>query len=240
MSRWQVQIEGAPSGTDALRFWFPDGNIYAAELEGKSFLVGPGLECLVEASEVYATAKQVLEEFCAAIHLIEPLIDKPRVGVVFEALEDGSKTGYAFVSGTATFGLRARANLSVEGLVLEAPRTTQAQKILEVMRTDRRVKVAASVLAMPGATWPHLYRCLEEVEYILGKKASNAGLCSDNERERFTRTANSAEVAGDAARHRLAKFDPPEQPMTLAQAQIFLRNTLLQAIALIPTSSSTA
>jgi len=53
-----------------------------------------------------------------------------------------------------------------------------------------------------------------------------AGLSPKGERDRFRRTANTAEVGGVTARHALDKFEPPTNPMTLDEGYKFIRQIL--------------
>lgn len=68
---------------------------------------------------------------------------------------------------------------------------------------------------------------LEEIEQHLAKRVDPAGLCPANQRERFTRTANTAEVSGSDARHATGKFVAPDNPMNLPEATEFVRQILL-------------
>jgi hypothetical protein len=71
---------------------------------------------------------------------------------------------------------------------------------------------------------------MEEIEQPLGKHVDAAGLCAANERERFTRTANTAEVSGPDARHATGKFAVPNNPMSLPEATEFVRQMLLSVL----------
>jgi hypothetical protein len=108
----------------------------------------------------------------------------------------------------------------------EAPKNTQAQQLLRAIERNPRLKAALALWAEPNASWPQLYRAMEEIEAELGERLDGAGLCSRNERERLTRTANSAEVVGTDARHALGGSEPPSNPMTLAQARSLIRRAL--------------
>ena len=79
-------------------------------------------------------------------------------------------------------------------------------------------------------SWGRLHRVLEEIERHLGKRINQADFCTTNERERFTRSANCSEVAGIDARHASGKYDPPPQPMTLQEAEAFIRQILDKAL----------
>jgi len=71
---------------------------------------------------------------------------------------------------------------------------------------------------------------MEEIEQHLGKHVDVAGLCSAKQRERFARTANTAEVAGPDARHAAGKFAAPNDPMSLPEATEFIGQLLLSVL----------
>jgi hypothetical protein len=89
--------------------------------------------------------------------------------------------------------------------------------------------------AFPDPAWWLLYRVVEDIETHLnerrlGTSVSKAGYCSDNERERFRRSANSAEASGLGARHAAGKWEPPKNPMPLEEAKTFVKALLEQAL----------
>ena len=226
MARWLVEINGDAFDVDEFPFWFPAGDAHAVAENGKVFMLGGALDALAEASDVHGAAVQLVDEYFAIISLLQPGLRKPSVGVVFLEDDDGTRNGFAFLSGVAAGRSKAHATLTDAGEQERATRPTQAQELLAASRSDRRLQVAVSLIAIPGATWPHLYRCLEELENYLGMQVSAADLCSSNQRERFTRTANSAEVSGRDSRHRLGKFHPPTDPMSISEARAFVSQAL--------------
>jgi hypothetical protein len=86
---------------------------------------------------------------------------------------------------------------------------------------------ALSMWTDPMRSWPRLYCVLEEIEQHLGKHVDATGLCPTNQRERFRRTANAAEVSGPDARHATGRFIAPDNPMSLQEATEFVRQMLL-------------
>jgi hypothetical protein len=232
MARWLVQIDGDLFDTEELPYWFPSGDIFAVVDESKVFLVGAGLDKLDDASLVHSAAIRAIEDFYAVIYLIEPGIKKPLVGTIFREEDTGARHGFAFLSSNISARSKARATLTTSGNSRpEESCPTQAQTLLAASQLNRHLQVALSLLAIPNARWPHYYRCLEEVESYIGAKASDAGLCSSSERARFTRTANTPEASGTDARHGLGKFAPPQNPMSPAEANSFVRQILLNALA---------
>jgi hypothetical protein len=234
MARWLVQIDGDRFDIEELPFWFPSGEIYAIEENSTVFLVGSRLEQVTDASKVQQVAAKAIEDFYSVIYLIEPGIRRPSVGTVFREHDDGTRHGYAVLSAVVSGRSKARASVTTAGNAEpEENRLTQAQELLAASQHSRHLQVALSLISIPNATWPHYYRCLEEVESSLGAKVSEKGFCSAGERSRFTRTANTPEASGADARHGLGKFDPPKNPMAPAEGLSFVRQMLQKALALI-------
>ena len=234
MARWLVQIDGDRFDIEELPFWFPSGEVYAIEESSSVFLVGSRFGQLADASKVQEAAAKAVEDFYSVIYLIDSGIHRPSVGTVFREHDDGTRHGYAFLSATISARSKARASLTSAGNAKsEENRLTQAQELLAASQHSRHLQVALSLISIPNATWPHFYRCLEEIESSLGAKVSETGLCSAGDRSRFTRTANTPEASGADARHGLGKFDPPQNPMSPAEGLSFVRQMLQKALALV-------
>jgi hypothetical protein len=97
------------------------------------------------------------------------------------------------------------------------------------------LRTAVVLWASPGHAWWLLYRIVEEIEAHLrerglGTTIENAGYCSDNQRERFKRSANSAEASGLDARHAAGQSDPPKNPMGHEDAKAFVKEMLEKAL----------
>lgn len=233
MARWLVQIDGDRFDTEEFPFWFPSGEIYAIQENSSIFLVGSQFEQHTDTSKVYELAAKAIEDFYSVVYLIDSGIRRPSVGTVFREHDDGTRHGYAFLSAVISGRSKARASLaSADNSEYEGNRQTQAQKLLAASQDSRHLQVALSILSIPNATWPHFYRCLEEIESYFGMHVSEKGLCSASERSRFTRTANTPEASGYDARHRLGKFEPPQNPMSPAEGLCFVRQMLQKALSL--------
>jgi hypothetical protein len=242
MARWLVQLEGEKIDLEEYPHWFPDGEIFAIAEADKVFLTGTAFVALSESSKVHEAATEAVDEFSAVITLLWPSLQRPVVGCVYYEDDDGNRRGAHFLSvGCATIRSKVRATMSAigpDGEVVPTPRLTQAQELLAASRLDRRLRVALTLWADPTRTWGRLYRVLEEVEGHLGQPVNKARLCSTGQRDRFTRSANTAEVAGKDARHAGGKFDPPTNPMTLKEAVAFVGELLHAALRRSPAPQS--
>lgn len=231
MARWLVQLEGDRLDLEEFPRWFPDGDIYATEENGSVYLVGPAFDRPSAANQVYEKALQAVDEFSAVITLLWPSLQRPKVGRVVRENNDATRQASVFLSSSVTARSKARATLTVDGITEDRRRPTEAQRLLSGSRMDRHARVAVSLWGDPLRTWPRLYRVLEEIERYLGQQVDKAGLCSNKQRRRFTRTANAAEVAGKDARHALGKSEPPKHPMDIKEATAFIGRLLRATLA---------
>lgn len=226
MARWLVQLSGDPFDLEEYPRCFPDGDVFAIEENGNFFLVGGAFEVFSSAEAVLSEAVRVLDRFSAVISLLWPSLRKATATAVLRETEEGKRSAFAFPAGVSARSKVGAVAVSV-GAPPEPPQPTQAQELLRRATGNQHLELALSLWADPIRSWPRLYCVVEEVEQHLGKGVHAAGLCSGGERERFRRTANSAEVSGTDARHATGKFDAPKNPMNLAEATRFVEQVLL-------------
>ena len=229
MARSLVQLSGDRTDLEEFPRWFPDGEIFAIKENGTFFLTGPAFEALPSAEAVLNEAIRALDLFSAVISLVWPSLRKPAGSHVFRETDEGKRNAFVFLSGSITVRAKLGAALSV-GSPPEGPQPTQAQQLLTRAKQSPHLEVALSLWADPVRSWPRLYRVLEEIEQHLGRRVNAVGLCSANERDRFARTANTAEVSGPDARHAVGKFVPPANPMDLGEGTSFVSRLLLEAL----------
>jgi hypothetical protein len=229
MYHWFIELIGDHVSTNEYAYWFPHGDKLFVVVDGDArFLTGPSIWTIENPSLARQIAIQAVEEMHAVISLLQPDAARPHVGIAWRLGADGTKIwGDNTGSGGGTIPRPPR---TLPADLNDIPTPTRGQILLAAMRSNRHLELALTILVLPRATWPHLYRCLEEVELFLGKRASAAGLCTDNERDRFTRTANTAEASGHDARHGLGKFQPPEKPMTPYEAKRFIGGIIEKAL----------
>lgn len=230
MARWLVRLEGDHVDLEEFPHWFPEGDVYAFEENSQVFLAGQAFESHDDAAQVQEMALQVVDEFSAVVSLLWPSHRRPEVAAVIRETDEGKRNQHVFLSAVLSARSKVRATLVVEGEAAEGPSETQGQKLLSGALANAHLRVALALWGDPLRTWPRLYRVLEEVERYLGQPVSRAGCCTAKQRERFTRSANSAEVAGKDSRHAAGKFAVPKDPMTLGEATGVVSNLLQQAL----------
>jgi hypothetical protein len=89
------------------------------------------------------------------------------------------------------------------------------------------------IAASDYMSWGGLYRLYEVIEGDMGGEHElKTVFCgSAKDIKRFKHSANSVTVAGDDARHANESGRPPEQPMTLYEAEAFLKYLLKRWLA---------
>lgn len=219
MARWLVQLSGERLDLEKFPRLFPDGDVFAVEENQGVFIVGPALETLTDALSVLEEAIRSVDSFSGVISLLWPDLRKPTVSHVYRETDEGPRNAFIFPSGI----IAPRGQVSIPSIIGPSPtptpsQPTEAQQMMSRAQSSQHLKIALALWADPARPWPRLYRILEEIELHIGKHVDKAGLCSANERERFTRTANTAEVSGADARHAISKFVPPSDPMSLEEA----------------------
>ena len=221
MARWLAKLDADAEDLDDFTRWFPRGEVFAEANADGVFLVGSGLDVHEDVGQVKAVAEQALDEFFGVISLLSKATKRPRLGGIFHEDDEGVRREHIFLTSSIFVRLRGHVRGGGTG-------PTQAQLLLAGSKTNASLGNALQLWSDPNRTWPRLYRILEEIETYVGVRVHKAHMCTAAQRERFTRSANVAEVAGKDARHAAGKFEPPAVPMTVREATSFI-SSLLQA-----------
>jgi hypothetical protein len=238
MAHWLVQLNGDAADLALLRADFPDGDFHVIVQEGTSFLTGSGFEQCASAENVLRAARRETDNMAAIRSLLDPTFQRPTVGNVIRVDDEARRHVFMFVE-PAELRIRGAASVSFVGQAIRdgveiqpawSKQVTQAQNLGSTATGSQPLNEALKVWADPARTWARLYRVLEELEKHLGDRSDRVGLCLSAERDRFTRTANTAEVAGLDARHGSQRFQPPADPMTLREATEFIRGLFLKVL----------
>lgn len=225
MKRWLVAVTGEKFDLEELVYWFPDGDSSFVAEGDSVFLTGPRLDAEGEPKAVHETANAILDECCGVLKVLDPNFRPPRVDGIFREESDGRRTEHR-VAKLVGAELRIKAGRSTP-----ASRPTKAQDFLRLSRASPRLSLVCELWADDARTWPRLYRVVEELQMHIGTSPDREGLCSQNDLERFNRTANTAEIAGKDARHASGKFLPPEKPMSLQEGTEFVRRLIEQTLS---------
>ncbi len=230
MERWLVTLEGKRFDLEEFSRSFPCGDLFIFEEEKTFYLGGKPLDSLPGTGEVQKMAEIILAEFTGILLTLQPNILPPRIGPIVGLDRDGRRK--SFVLGTASCSGRSKGYAVLRSAPeKENPGKTQGQVGLELARSSTHLLTAVRLWAEPSKTWSLLYRIVEEIEGHLEKHVDVSSLFTGNERKRFARTANAAEVSGKEARHRRGKCKPPNQPMDKREAETFVRKLLEKCLS---------
>jgi hypothetical protein len=230
VARWLVELVGEQFDLEEFPRGFPNGEVFAVEIDGAFYLTGSAFESLTDCAVVQREAANRLTVMAGALMITMPNLHAPSVGNVTREQDDASRSTFAI--GTGIFEVRSKfhgVGAVLGGVEGTTSRMTVPQSVLERAHADQHLEEVLSLWSSER-TWPRLYRILEEVEEHLGEDVDDAGFCSHAERERFTRTANTAEVAGPDARHAGGQFEPPRNPMTRDEAEEFVGRILQRVV----------
>jgi hypothetical protein len=232
MPRWLFQLEGGSFDLEDLASLFPDGPICVVQEQSAFYLAGSAFDPTRPVEATHPQAVSALDELTAVATLLQPAFRRPSIGPIHLEQDDGTRRGFHIGAGTVMIRARLAGNASVDPITMEParPRPTRGQELLLAAKRAPRLYTALLLGLGVNTSWPRLFRISEEIELALQMTADAAGLCSSSERDRFRRTANTAEVAGPDARHAEGRFTPPPNPMTLAEAQDFVRALLQSAL----------
>jgi hypothetical protein len=220
MNRWLIRLDGEDSVLEEFPRWFPDGEVFYFREGNYFYLTGQVFDVHSEPKDVYEKAIEIVEEYSAIISVLCPRFRKPAVTTIFHENSDGIRKQHCFVSG-------GFACIRIQAVGGEKPLKTEAQKLLEIARTDSHLMLILYLWCDTPRTWPRLYRILEEIERYLGnKQICSMAFYSNSQRERFRRTSNSAETAGKDARHAAGKSKPPDKPMTFDEVVKFINEII--------------
>jgi hypothetical protein len=232
-----VKLDGERADIEEFPHRFPDGDVHAIEKDGSVYVAGPGLERLVDATQVRERAVAAVDEMSAVISILWPHFRKPSVGNVQREDDRGGVGNWMFPV-VGELRIKARYKVRANGTVYlpaDPQRPTDAQRLLIASRATSHLRTAVLLWAFPDRAWWLLYRVVEDIETHLNEldiatSVSEAGYCPGKERARFRHSANSAAASGLGARHAAGKWDPPTDPMSLEDATIFVKGLLEQAL----------
>jgi len=201
--------------------WFPNGDIFAVKRDGYYYLCGPDLDALQTPLDVEIRAKAHLRRFFAIGSLLWDGLKKPKTGDVYEELPDGKLKAHIMFSGSMSARSKVKATLD------ESSGLTMAQKYLKALSNETPHLIEALEFWATGdRSWFTLYKIDEAVGHHLHNAAAKSAILDPAQRKRFQHTANNAKAAGINARHATNKDEPPNNPMTLQEAQKYISNLL--------------
>jgi hypothetical protein len=228
---WKVQINGASADIDYLPDSLTERELRVTKDEDGYYVKSDMFADLSEPEAVYDLAIQMLPLIEGAAKLYWGECGPLTVGAIVLTQEDGSEKRTLFLS-TTTMQANSRLHITKgtvidgDGNVVPSGPSDMALWLKTAMQ-DAHVKKAIR-LYRSEHSWVNLYRLYEVVEEDVGgrKTIASLGWMKDSDITRFTHTANNARSLGDEARHGHERYQPPRNPMTLAEAEQLIKTLL--------------
>jgi hypothetical protein len=228
--RWKVRLIGSEIGLKYLSKSFSDDPEIFAE-EDEFYIQCSKFERLSEASEVRAAARKLVRTIRSFGEKDSIRVENLEASDVHETLDDGTKH-IDVQRGDDTIQVRSSTRIAKvyedgpkETIFPSADRTYErTQQALE----DEKVQVLVGIRSR-GSSWVNLYRIYEYVQDNIGgdRNIVERGWWSNEQKDRFKRTANSREAIGNEARHGTERIPSPSEPMSHYRA-IYLVDELVE------------
>jgi hypothetical protein len=224
---WQIQINGRSSDLDYLEqhFTSDSSRVVRDAEDGRRVYESAKFATCTDSQQVMIIARSLLETLSGILKLTRNSDQALVSGAVLRLHPNGRRDVFVGLGGTST--RIELGNLTAEetdaagnrtNLMVQPPRTVTLAEL--ALRDDAVAKTMRLFAAPDFNSWVGLYRVFEVIKADLGGehaiKQKDWGSTADM--NRFTRSANSVTVGGDAARHGNENSTPPPNPMILDEA----------------------
>ena len=231
---WEIVLAGDDADLRSLSESFADSDPAILERDGEYLFRCSVLDRLSDATRVKEDADEQIARLSGIASLLLGAIEPIKVAQVILISDDGSRdihvspdpVGWAFRTSVPTVQI-GRADGTEE-----IRPANPGSAWLTAAKSSEYVARALRLSVGREQDWAKLYHLLEIVEVSVGghKRITNAGWATKRQLDRFVRTANSPEAAGDAARHGRKQKQPPTRPMPLNDARELILRVVRQWI----------
>jgi len=219
---WYVQILGDNSDLQELSKSLNSPELCISQEDQKYVLKSSNFDQLKNAADVRKRAKEILSLLNGTAKLALGTQQKLTIDAVVEIRDDGKKTTVLFLSDTVPGG--SSTSTSVKTSNGNVQEIHPADPIPVWIKTAQINKTVATVFRLIGASalnWIDLYKVYEIIKSDVGgkDKIADNGWATKRQINLFKRTAQ-------AYRHGKLKGTPPKKPMTLSEAESFVKKIL--------------
>jgi hypothetical protein len=213
MTEWLVRLRGQRSDLEDLSEWLTSSDLNVRKEDDHFYLRCSEFEPLTDADDVRGRATELLDIINGASML--------RSGSYLPVELDT----VAWIDEEGKLRLLVGSSVTARWPVLAAQSPTGIESLVTLAREDK--KVADILHFFQKGDWHGLYKAWELVGDAVGgeHKLKKQPWVDERAKRRFTQTAQSREVLGDAARHASEDYDKPirGRPMTLDEARGFVK-----------------
>lgn len=234
MRHWLVELVGEDFDLDLLTKLFVGPTVAVVRLESRYFLQVPAWDTLTDEEAVFQRALAMLPAIHGAASVVLHTYEPVRVRAVQCLHDTGAVTNNVRV---LLPSIRSRGMVgTVEAHIDGRPSATtplNASDWIQLAFEDRDVADALIlVLGSPGR-WHQLYKAFEAIFRATGQQPSKMeewGLATARDVTNFQGSANDGARDIFEARHALLEVKVPYDPMTLAEAELWVRNVVAKFI----------
>jgi hypothetical protein len=234
MTIWQVQLEGDGRDLEFLTTVLASGPRKVVRDRP-----GPGFSYESDAFDACTTSEQVEQLAEDEIAVLSGILklerdarDSLRYGAVYKLNQNGGRDVFVRIREslhvrTEMGAVTVVATDALGNLIARPPPPPpRSAVLLQLAQVDAAVaKVLRLLSAADAMSWVGLYRLHEVIEADIGgqHKLEKQGWGSADDLRRFKHSANSVQVGGDKSSHGKEPHVAPKNPMTLAEAEAYVR-----------------
>jgi hypothetical protein len=233
--RWEVQISGALSDVEHLarHFTSAQASVFRDERDDSYLYHSDAFDACNTSEKVLAIADDHFSILSGILKFVRDSNEPILAGGVYKRHADGRRDVFVQmregIQSCAEFGEVTVTGTDAQGNQVQLPPLpSRIATISGLAMEDAAVKKAIRLFAASDIkTWVGLYRLHEVIKAdISGKDSSKKVLGSNRDLKRFKHSANSVDVAGDAARHGKGNAQPPSNPMSIEDAFAYVNSVL--------------
>lgn len=231
MTEWLVRLQGHQFDLEQLadHFTSVDRNV-KRDKDGQYYLTSSDLSHMTDPDLLRERALEILGFMNGAMKLyIGNSYHPVQLDVVTQIDGSGQRHHHITLSSTVEMRDQVKATLiRADGTREDVSQPSDNTEAL-VNLADQNVQVADALRFYERGDWINLYKAWEVVCDAAGGTHAvvKNGWATEQDRNRFTGTAQSRAELGDEARHASEKYKAPNPPMILNEAQGFVRSAIL-------------
>lgn len=227
---WEVQLQGFPQDLELASEFFCGKDTHVVKNErGEFILKSTDFEGMMEPDFVLQFANEhTIPRINGILKLKARLIEPLRSNTVYKLMEDGQRTGHVHLVGrfVSPVTIKDTATITeISGNVTMEEIEPLGNRLLRIGNLNQKFGQALELWSNSLNDPRSLYFLLELIESDVGNVAS-VGWVTQNQRSLFMRSVNHNEVFGVRARHASSSTPPPSSPMSIEQANEFVRSLL--------------
>jgi len=224
MSSWLVILKGENSDLEQILNNLNSDHLKVEKLNGIYYLLSSEFALLLDPSDVLSKASELIGIVKSIYEIYFGYFPNIEVAGINRKENDGRIRQFILPIGIASevrFG-STRVSRSSDPSNSENIIVSKLSKITP----NPHARKVARLYGLFDRNWDNLYKIFEAIQSDAGGKITSFGWSTKTELDRFTQTANSEQAIGDSARHGDQRVQPPNNPMSLVEAQLLIKKIL--------------